>query len=220
MAIRGSGSVDQCLAIVLELKDAVKTARKTFINSDACIISRSLLEQRLEELDVLLPEAIRQAEVIIQEDAAIRAQTAQDCSEALNGAQERARQMIADAQNQVNQAQMEVKKANDAAQRTVQEASQRAQDETARLIQQANQEAAAIRAKAEQDRDELVCQENVYRVATVEAEEIRESTRKELLQIRQNTFDYLDNVMGEVDRCLNSLSNDIRMERNELNNHR
>ena len=27
-------------------------------------------------------------------------------------------------------------------------------------------------------------------------------------------------AVGEVDRCLSSLSNDIRMERGELNNHR
>lgn len=219
MAINGS-SVEQCLAIVRELTETVDTARKTLINSDACVVSRSLLQERLAQLDQLLPDALRQAESIIREDAAIRAQTAQDCSEALNNAQNRAKQMIADAQNQVAQAQAEVQKAGETAQRTVQEAQQRAQDEANRMIQQANQEAAAIRAKAEQDRDELVSHENVYRVATVEAEELRESTRKELMQVRQNTFDYLDNVMGEVDRCLNSLSNDIRMERTELNNHR
>ena len=219
MAINGS-SVEQCLAIVRELTETVDTARKTLINSDACVVSRSLLQERLAQLDQLLPDALRQAEGIIREDAAIRAQTAQDCSEALNNAQNRAKQMIADAQNQVAQAQAEVQKAGETAQRTVQEAQQRAQDEANRMIQQANQEAAAIRAKAEQDRDELVSHENVYRVATVEAEELRESTRKELMQVRQNTFDYLDNVMGEVDRCLNSLSNDIRMERTELNNHR
>lgn len=219
MAINGS-SVEQCMAIIRELTETVDTARKTLINSDACVVSRSLLQDRLSTLENILPDALTQAEGIIREDAAIRAQTAQDCSEALTNAQNRAKQMIADAQSQVAQAQTEVKKAGETAQRTVQEAQQRAQDEANRMIQQANQEAAAIRAKAEQDRDELVSHENVYRVATVEAEELRESTRKELMQIRQNTFDYLDNVMGEVDRCLNSLSNDIRMERGELNNHR
>lgn len=219
MAINGS-SVEQCLALINELDDAVENARKTLINAEACVINRKYLQDHLEMLKGLLPDALEQAESIIKEDAAIRAQTAQDCSEALTNAQNRAKQMIADAQNQVAQAQNEVKKATDAAQRTVQEAQQRAQDEASRIVQQANQEAAAIHAKAEQERNELVSHENVYRVATVEAEELRESTRKELLQIRQNTFDYLDNVMGEVDRCLSSLSNDIRMERNELNNHR
>lgn len=219
MPINGS-SVEQCLNIIREMNDVVDNARKTLINSDACVVSRSLLQERLAQLGNLLPEALTQAEGIIREDAALRAQTAQDCSEALNNAQNRAKQMISDAQNQVAQAQAEVKKAGEAAQRTVQEAQQRAQDEANRIVQQANQEAAAIRAKAEQERDELVSHENVYRVATVEAEELRENTRKELSQIRQSTFDYLDNVMGEVDRCLTSLSNDIRMERGELNNHR
>ena len=47
-----------------------------------------------------------------------------------------------------------------------------------------------------------------------------ENARKELGQIRQNTFDYLDNVMAEVDRCLSGMVGEVRMERGELNNHR
>lgn len=219
MAINGS-NVEQCMTIIRELLDTVSVARKTLINSDACVVSRSLLTERLEQLENLLPDAMRQAMTIIQEDAALRAQTAKDCSEALTDAQSRAKQMIAEAQNQVAQAQNEVRLASETAQRTLQEAQQRAQEEGNKLLQQANQEAAAIRTQAEKERDEMVSHENVYRVATVEAEELRENTRKELMQVRQNAFDYLDNVMGEVDRCLSSLSNEIRVERSELNNHR
>lgn len=219
MANNGS-SVEQCMAIIREMTDVVDTARKTLINADTCVVSRSLLQERLSMLEDLLPDAVKQAEGILKEEASLRAKAAQDCNEALTNAQNRAKQMIADAQGQVSQAQLEVKKAGETAQRTVAEAKMQAQDEVNRLIQQANQEAAAIRAKAEQERNELVSHENVYRVATVEAEELRENTRKELMQIRQSTFDYLDGVMGEVDRCLNSLSNSIRIERNDLNNHR
>lgn len=212
--------VEQCRSIIRELEETVNSARKTLINSDACVVSRSLLLERLAQLSDTLPDAFLQAESIIREDASLRAQTAKDCSDALNNAQNRAKQMIADAQNQAAQAQNEAKKASETAQRTLQEAQQWAQDEGNRLIQQANQEAAAIRAQAEQERNALVSQENVYRVATVEAEELRENTHKELLQIRQKTFDYLDQVMGEVDRCLGDLSNEIRDERNALNSHR
>lgn len=219
MAINDS-SVEQCRAIIRELEETVNSARKTLINSDSCIVSRSLLLERLDQLSDTLPEAFHQAESIIRDEKALRAQTVQDCNEALTSAQNRAKQMVADAQNQVAQAQAEAQKAADMAQRTLQEAQQKAQEEGNRLVQQANQEAAAIRASAEQERNALVSQENVYRVATVEAEELRENTHKELLQIRQNTFDYLDHVMGEVDRCLGDLSNEIRSERAELNKHR
>ena len=57
-------------------------------------------------------------------------------------------------------------------------------------------------------------------MAAVEADEMRDATRKELAQIRQNTFDYLDNVMGQVDRYLGDVVNDMRLERAELNKHR
>ena len=60
----------------------------------------------------------------------------------------------------------------------------------------------------------------MYRMAAVEADEMRDATRKELAQIRQNTFDYLDNVMGQVDRYLGDVVNDMRLERAELNKHR
>ena len=57
-------------------------------------------------------------------------------------------------------------------------------------------------------------------MAAVEADEMRDATRKELTQIRQKTFDYLDNVMGQVDRYLGDVVNDMRLERAELNKHR
>lgn len=213
-------SVEQCRAIIRELNDMVDTARKAFINADACVLSRRTMMDRLAQLDECLPDALRQAERILQEDAAMRAKTARECNEALTDAQTRAKQMLADAQNQAAQIQRETQAANEAAQRAVQEAQQRAQEEGNRILQQVNQEAAAIRAQAERDRDQLVSQETVYQKAMVEAEELRERTSAEMATIRHNTFDYLDGVLGRVDQCLVTLTNEVRGERGDLNNHR
>ena len=220
MAMTGGDDVTRCLTIIKEMSDAVADARKALVNSEACVVNRHYLLDRLDQLEALLPDAVRQAEQLIREDAQLRAKTAQDCNEALSAAQAKAQQMLSDADRQVQAAGQEVQKAQQEAQRVQQEAQRRAQEEGGRMIAQAQQEAAAIRAKAEQDRNELVSKENVYRVAAVEAEEMRENARKELGQIRQNAFDYLDNVMAEVDRCLSGMVSEVRMERGELNNHR
>ena len=66
MAINGS-SVEQCLALINELDDAVENARKTLINAEACVINRKYLQDHLEMLKGLLPDALEQAESIIQD---------------------------------------------------------------------------------------------------------------------------------------------------------
>ncbi len=215
-----SKSVEQCRAIIRELNDVVGSARKTFINAETCVLSRGLLMDRLDQLDACLPEALKQAESIVQQDKDMRAQTAKECSEVLTSAQAQARQMLDDAQNQVAQLQRDTQNANETARRLLQEAQQHAQEERSRILQQANQEAQAIRAQAEQERDRLVSQETVFQKAMVEAEEIRESTNAELAVLRKNTFDYLDDVMGRMDQWLNAMTNEVRGERGALNNHR
>ena len=220
MAITGGDDVARCLTIIKEMSDAVADARKALVNSEACVVNRHYLLDRLDQLGALLPDAVRQAEQLIREDAQLRAKTAQDCSEALNAAQAKAQQMLSDADRQVQSAAQEVQKAQQEAQRVQQEAQRRGQEEAQRIVRQAEQNAAMIRAKAEEECREKVSQENVYRMAAVEADEMRDATRKELAQIRQNTFDYLDNVMAEVDRCLSGMVGEVRMERGELNNHR
>lgn len=220
MAMNDGGNVEMCMTLIREMSDAVENARKAFMNGDACVISRSYLHEKLDMLMDLLPEALPQAEAILREEAQIRSRTDQECNVQLNKAQAQAQQILHDAQQQAMAIQNDAQIAMTNAERQVQDAQRRAQEEGSRIIQQYNQEAAAIRAKAEADRDELISKENVYRMAMVEADEMRESTRKELGQLRQNTFDYLDHVMGEVDRCLSGLVSDIRLERGELNNHR
>lgn len=220
MAINGAAQLEQCMGIIHELHEAVKQARRSWVNNETCVVNRKQLENGMDILRGNLPDVMVHAEDIVREESAIRAKAQQDCQEALTAAQAKAQAMIAEAQQQQQQAQIDVQNARATAEQIIADAQRNAQDEANRIIAQANQEAANIVAKGEAERNELVQQENVYRVATVEAEELRESTRKEMTMVRQNTFDYLDNVMGEVDRCLNQLVNDLRIERGELNNHR
>ena len=220
MAVREMGSVEACMTIIQELLDSVEGARRAFINSDACVINRSYLKDRLERLTNSLPAAVMEAEGIIREVNQVRASTDRECNDMLTQAQAQAQQMVAEAQTTLQRAQSEAQQTTQQAERTAQDSIRRGNEEAQRITRQAEQNAAAMRAQAEEECREKVSQENVYRMAMVEADEMRDTTRKELAQIRQNTFDYLDNVIGQVDRYLGEMMNDVRMERAELNNHR
>ena len=220
MAVKDSGNVEVCMNMILELDDLVRGARRAFINGDACVINRSEMRDRLDRLLNSLPDALNEAEGIIREVQQVRAQTDRECNEMLSKAQAQAQQMVSEAQQAAQRAGVEAQQAAQQAERTTQEAIRRGQEEAQRIVRQAEQNAAMIRAKAEEECREKVSQENVYRMAAVEADEMRDATRKELAQIRQNTFDYLDNVMGQVDRYLGDVVNDMRLERAELNKHR
>ena len=67
---------------------------------------------------------------------------------------------------------------------------------------------------------QLVEEESIVRRARVESDELRESARQETAELHKNTLDYMDSLLAETDRKLSELINNIRLERNEIRNHR
>lgn len=218
--MKDNANVEVCMSIIREMVDAVDGARRAFINSDACVINRSYLIERLDRLTASLPEALTEAESIVREVQQVRAQTDRECNDLLAQAQAQAQKMVGEAQQTAQRMNAESQQTVQTAERNAQETIRRGQEEAQRMMRQAEQNAAALRAQAEEECREKVSSENVFRMASVEADELRETTRKELAQIRQNTFDYLDNVIGQVDHYLGEMLSDVRMERKELNDHR
>ena len=49
---------------------------------------------------------------------------------------------------------------------------------------------------------------------------IRENARQEASELHKNTLDYIDSLLADTDRKLSELINNIRLERNEIRNHR
>ena len=218
--MKDNGNVEACITIIRELTDAVDGARRAFINSYACVINRSYLIERLDRLTASLPEALTEAENIVREVQQVRAQTDRECNDQLSQAQAKAQQLVGEAQQTAQRMNAESQQNLQAAERNAQETIRRGQEEAQRMVRQAEQNAAAIRAQAEEECREKVSAENVYRIATVEAEELREKTNKEMAEYRQKSFDYLDSVLSQVDRYLGDMLSDVRMERKELNEHR
>ena len=74
--------------------------------------------------------------------------------------------------------------------------------------------------EAEKKAQQLVEEESIVRRARVECDELRESARQEAAELHKNTLDYMDSLLADTDRKLSELINNIRLERNEIRNHR
>ena len=213
--------LDQCILVLKELSETVDDAQRYLFNrGDMCILDRGFLQGKINELVGSLPESFRQAETIVTEEKALRAQAAAEREAEMNKAREDATQLGAQAQQVLDQAGGEAQQIRAGAERAAQDMVQKAHEDAQRIIHEAQQQAEAIRQEAERQLREAVSRENVQRVAQVEADELRESTRKEMNELHDNVFDYLNGVMGEIERFLGQNLQSVRAERKELNDHR
>ena len=206
-------SAGECLKAVNILFEELKNAKRSLINSETCSVNRNLMQAQLEFLRDNLPETVEKAAKIVQEEETIRTETEQKRKEMLESAQTQAQGMVNDAtqksRQMMEQAQYE---ANALMEKANQEASAR--------VEAASQEAKRMLEDAEKKAAQLVEEESIVRRARVECEELRESARQETAELHKNTLDYMDSLLAETDRKLSELINNIRLERNEIRNHR
>ena len=206
-------SAELCLNAVNALEDQLRGARKTLLNSETCVVNRSIMTAQLEYLRDNLPQTVDMAAKIVAEEQTIRTETEQKRKEILENAG-------AQAQNMVNDA---AQKARQMAEQAAQDANSlmdRANKDAAAGIEAAKAEAARIVEDAEKKARELVEEENIVRRARVESEELRENAKADAANLHKNTLDYIDSLLAETDRKLSELINNIRLERNEIRNYR
>jgi len=206
-------SAELCLNAVQSLEEQLRGARKTLINSDTCVVNRSIMSARLEYLKDNLPKTVEMAAKIVAEEETIRTETEQKRTEILESAKSQAQSMV----NESSQ------KAQQMMEQATNEASalmERAGKEASACVEAARAEAARIVADAEKKAQELVEEENIVRRARVESEELRENAKADAANLHKNTLDYIDSLLAETDRKMSELINNIRLERNEIRNHR
>ena len=184
-------STEECLKAVNILSEELRNAKRSLMNSETCTVNRAVMQAQLEYLKDNLPDTVETAAAIVREEKTIRSETEQKRKEMLDSAQ-------AQAQNMVD------------------EASRNARA----MMEQANAEARRMIEDAEKKARQLVEEESIVRRARVECEELRESARQETAELHKNTLDYMDSLLAETDRKLSELINNIRLERNEIRNHR
>lgn len=241
------GSIDQVMTALRELEETISGAQRLL--GDRCMVNKQFLLQRMEIVGRCLPDAVKQAAAIVQQEKEIRENANRDAAEQAKKAREDAQKIIDDAKKQAEELlagarrnDLESKKALDGANQQANAMKGQAENEARNVRQQAQQEAQAIVGKAQQDAQSIigkaqqdaqrmvaqadaaaraaVSQENVHRMAVVEAEELRDATNQSMLVLRQQCVDYLDSILEDADRYLVSLTTDIRKQRSALDTHR
>ncbi len=206
-------SAQLCLNAVQALQEQLKGARKTLMNSETCIVNRAIMTAQLEYLKDNLPKTVEIAAKIVAEEETIRNETEQKRKEILETSNMQ-------AQNTVNEASMKARQMVDQATQEAASLMDRANKEANACVEAAKAEAAHIVQEAEKKAQELVEEENIVRRARVESEELRESAKADAANLHKNTLDYIDSLLAETDRKMSELINNIRLERNEIRNHR
>ncbi len=206
-------SAEACLKAVNILFDELKNAKRSLISSEGCIVNRGLMQAQLEYLRDNLPDTVKKAAAIVEQEETIRNETEQKKKEILEGAS-------AQAQNMVNEATQSAQQMMEQAKNEAGSLVERASREASARMEAASAEAARMLEDAEKRARQLVEEESIVRRARVECDELRESARQEAAELHKNTLDYMDSLLAETDRKLSELINNIRLERNEIRNHR
>ena len=90
-------SAELCLNAIQSLEEQLRGARKTLINSETCVVNRSIMSARLEYLKDNLPKTVEIAAKIVAEEETIRTETEQKRTEILESANAQAQNMVKNA---------------------------------------------------------------------------------------------------------------------------
>ena len=208
--IKSSG---ECLKAVNILFEELKNAKRSLMSSEGCIVNRNLMQAQLEYLRDNLPDTVKKAAAIVEEEETIRNETEMKKKEILENASTQ-------AQNMVNEATQNAQQIMEQANREANALMDRATQEVTARMEAVNAETSRMLSDAEKKAQQLVEEESIVRRARVESDELRESARQEAAELHKNTLDYMDPLLAETDRKLSELINNIRLERNEIRNHR
>lgn len=247
-ASRKDADMRQLMTSLQEVQEMVAGAQMIW-GTGRCMIDKKMLSDAIDLIARLLPDSVKQAAAIVREEQNIRENAQRDAAEQTTAARNAAQKTIDEAAREAERIRAEGKKAGEDAARananalnaantlkaqaesdaaSIRQKGQnaanaiytQAQQEANAMIARAQQEAQMIRAEAENAARTAVADENVYRMAVMQANELREETEKEMAGMRQHYIGALCNMMGEVDEYLLSLVSTIRAERQELINKR
>ena len=90
-------SAEECLKAVNILFDELKNAKRSLISSEGCIVNRGLMQAQLEYLRDNLPDTVKKAAAIVEEEETIRNETEQKRREILENATLQAQNMVSEA---------------------------------------------------------------------------------------------------------------------------
>lgn len=220
MAEEISSNPQECIRAVNALETELKNAKKTLLNSETCVVNRNVMLAQLEYLRNNIPEAVEQAAEIVSNEETLRAEWEQKRKEMMNNANIQVQDQLNEATQKANQMAEQASQMVEQASRDANTIKENATNEANAYVEDARNKAAQIVEEGEKKAAELVDKENIVRRARVESEELLENARQEAANLHKNTLDYIDSLLADTDRKMSELINNIRLERNEIQNHR
>lgn len=242
-----TGSISQVMTALKELQETIDNAQLRLGNQ--CVLSRQFLMGRMEIIANALPDVVKKASVIVDNEKEIREAARRDAAEQAKKARDEAQKIIDDAKRQADEQLAAARKDREEAQKAAAEAKraadasrtqaenearairQQAQQDAQSFVTRAQQEGNGILSKAQYDAKMMVAQaenaaraavsqDNVHRMAVVEAEELRDATNQSMQILRQQGVDYVDTILRDADTYLGALMQDIRKQRQALDSRR
>lgn len=227
MAVEGSSNVIQCKEVLSQISTMVDEAKKYILRSDMCLIRRQDLMDKVLELQQSIPSALDQAARIVDEESTIRTEAQQQAEATKSAAQAEADRIAAQsrsdyeaAQQQIQQAQAMLAQIQREGEQLREQLTQEAQNQANSIVEDGRRQAQKIVSDAEADAARLVENESVYRRAQIAAQEMTENATAQVNQMRQQTFGFLDDMLGKAERYVGSLVSDVHQERENLNSMR
>lgn len=206
-------SVSRCIALLNDLSNSVTDAKKVPFSAGSCIINQTQFLNMVQELKDSLPSAFNTASEYVKNINSIQQQAEQESKTLLRDSQYQ-------SQKAIDEANIKAKETLDQAEQQARAVTDKANADAAAILANAQQQAEQLLANAQREAEAMKERESVLRLARVEASELRETTKQEMGMLRQNTFDYLDGILDQVDRALADTITGLRRERSELNQHR
>ncbi len=243
---RRTEGVRRLMTEIAALADTIANAPRSIMPRGTVNVSREQLLAQLKTIEDLLPDAIKQAGRVLDDEANIRESARKDAERQTAKAREDAEKARADAKAQADKTLADSKKSAEEAARNEANAKNvastiraQAESDARALRERASQEAEGIRVQAEKQYGEIIAQaraeaamivqeaqrqanaavseENVYNMAVVAAKEIREDAAQEAAGMRKYCIGGLDRALLDADEYLSSIVASIRQERARLN---
>ena len=99
----GIKSSGECLKAVNILLDEMKNAKRSLMSSESCVVNRNLMQAQLEYLQQNLPDTVKKAATIVEQEETIRTETEQKKNEILDNANRQAQNMVNEASQNAQQ---------------------------------------------------------------------------------------------------------------------
>ena len=221
-AAAGEPSYTEAVRVIKELRSVVEGASKTLFRAGEVSLPKKEMLDRLTLLEQVIPSAVGDADRLNRRRESVLSEAKTNAQRIVDEAKRNAETIA-----QIESAKMSYQRVQTETEALKKQKEQEASQNAAQIVADARLQADQIIRYAKQQQDEMVSRESVYHRAEVEANELMERNKQQMEQLRQKTFSYLDELLGQGENYLasvafnvNNLAQNIHNERENLSSRR